>query len=1008
MTFRYRPIDATGVAWFEKGSWMPRGQRSPFGDLVRAYRGALNLTQLELAMRASNPAQPDHDHATVSERTISAIERRAADPGKWTHPRPSTVKALINVFGLVPGTAPHAEFIEAAHPFDHDRPRQMDTSKRVAVDSSSPDSPEDSLFSSRQPFIPSGRELHLLRLATAIDAAVTSSPGIRFVSADPGTGKTWLIEEACRRAVDNHPNLVVLWSNSTGRQGSPDPYQAFRSVLGTMVGDIRSTSAQQLVSSANAARLLERTPVALHALIDEGRGLAQRFLPDGALRNPHLTASASYEVRELAGWLAEEAASLENLTINPNEQVFRSLLAYAEAGPTILVLEDLHWADIGTTTAISHLQRRLHQRHVPLLIIGSFRPADLGSPHDASPHPLPQLLRELPILYQDPIIDLSTSVGGAEGHAFVHAMAAQLGTKLNEDQLTWIFERTGGMPLFVNGIFRLYEQEEIGPDAVVESHHDAASVSLMPSEIDALFSEQLARLSPSLQNLLTTASVQGNGFSAEVLMMVLDLSTSEAISLIDDQLVRQHRLLIPGGSARIGDQTVHEYQFAHALLRDFIYARLSSLQRSHIHTATAEAMTSLYGFDHHDATDAIAYHLDLSGDRLRAGAAYLRGGNHSLNLSRFERAHQLFSRIGDLNISVSDPFTYAQSLVGMGACARALDRRAEARAQFAKAIDIAVRKRLPTVHANALASLGMLDYDAGEMRQGSDRLRRAIDLHLAGGDLHEACRSMARLSHNLHGMGFYYEAADAARRGIDLATNLGNDMMLVGARIALANCWIDIGLFEDAIDTYHRCIEVSEEYLDSHRVNICLLNIALCTFELEQWEDAEEAIRRMMEPGRSVVPRFIATGEFTLGITSEGRKDWDAASIHYQASIDIRQGNGQDALLIDSLGGLLRIAIARAQEDTARDLVSDITRRIDQRGLDGIEHVGRLSVSLVQAAIALEDDVTATSCLRQALDFVNDRATRLGNPKHRASYLTRVSAHRTLFELAAELGVTEG
>ena len=51
-------------------------RRSPFGELVHAYRTRMNLTQEQLANRANAPAHPRPDQGTVSLRTISSIEKR--------------------------------------------------------------------------------------------------------------------------------------------------------------------------------------------------------------------------------------------------------------------------------------------------------------------------------------------------------------------------------------------------------------------------------------------------------------------------------------------------------------------------------------------------------------------------------------------------------------------------------------------------------------------------------------------------------------------------------------------------------------------------------------------------------------------------------------------------------------------------------------------------------------------------------------------------------------------
>lgn len=118
----------------------------------------------------------------------------------------------------------------------------------------------------------------------------------------------------------------------------------------------------------------------------------------------------------------------------------------------------------------------------------------------------------------------------------------------------------------------------------------------------------------------------------------------------------------------------------------------------------------------------------------------------------------------------------------------------------------------------------------------------------------------------------------------------------------------------------------------------------------------------------------------------------------------IREETGQRALLIDSLAGLMRVALRAGDLDEVATMLAGISGYLDERGIDGIEHYGRLFVTLVEASTALGDDASARRYLDQAMAFQTDRANGLSDPMHRASYLTNVPAHQRIAELANELG----
>src|SRR5690606_3485556 len=115
-----------------------------------------------------------------------------------------------------------------------------------------------------------------------------------------------------------------------------------------------------------------------------------------------------------------------------------------------------------------------------------------------------------------------------------------------------------------------------------------------PMEIRAMFEGQLDRLDDDVRNLLTFASVQGNGFSAEILMKAAGIPPEAFNRMVIDILEKQ-QLVDLGGVSIIGGHRIQEFQFSHALLRDHIYLdRMSDFERSHLHLLTAEAAIEVF------------------------------------------------------------------------------------------------------------------------------------------------------------------------------------------------------------------------------------------------------------------------------------------------------------------------------------------------------------------------------------------------------------------------------
>lgn len=957
---------------------MAQERRSPFGELVRRYRTRLGMRQIDLVERTRELARQNLVPAPVSERTISAIEHPVVDPSRWRSPRLATVTTLAAALELEPGTEAYEAFVAAARERPDDRTPEDETAP---------------FLSQAHRFIAAGREPHLARLRAAVDSMCAGSAGALFVSADPGTGKTSLIEEVCRQAVARCPELVVLWTECTGRAGTAPPHEPFRSMLRLMVGDLAMRSERERVSDANVARLEGRAPAAVDAIVAHGGPLIDRLLPAAVLRSELLEASLDVQTRTDLELTIHRQVMRRYHDEPLEDALYRVLHRYAGSGPVVLVLEDLHWADSGTLATLAHLLTRLFRQRVPILLVGSFRPGDLVEA-SGTEHSLQSVLRMTPRLFPDAVLDLSTAVGGQAGRSFVEAMVARSSTGNREALVDSLFERTAGLPLFVDSFLRLCEQGRL--QQVERTCLDLP----IPEEVQAVFEEQVQRLPEAVQRLLDAASVQGTGFAAEPLMRMFDLSPTEFIDMVDSRLVRQFRMLLPGGTMTVSGRQQHRYAFSHALLRDYLDSRLNDLERQHYHIRTAEALLDLYGPGPHEAAEAIALHFERGGDRLRAARAHIDAGDHALNHRDFDRARMHFERVSEPGIRQDEPSQYIHAQIGLGNVARREGRLPRAREVLGQALDLARYHNLPGLEGSVLESMAMVDMDAGDIKDGVRRLRQVIDLWI-GSDDESAARALANLSYLLYGAGCYEEGIDSAERAREMSTLLGDQRLWLDAQLALANCWLDLGLYEDALAAYRHALDICDQIGDAHRGHVCLLNIALVAFESGDLDTCAESVRRVLESPGGPVIHLVGYAEFDLGMVAEARGEPADARTHYERSRQVRDDIGQNALVIDSLAGLLRVAVAEQDTDTVASLVEDIEGRLEERkGLDGVEHVGRLLLALFGAHEALGQEDRAGDYLDRAVAFLEERAAGIVDPRHRESYLTRPPTHRRIMELA--------
>jgi WD40 repeat protein/class 3 adenylate cyclase/energy-coupling factor transporter ATP-binding protein EcfA2 len=169
-------------------------------------------------------------------------------------------------------------------------------------------------------------------------AGGTARRRVALLAGDPGIGKTRLAA-ALAVAVEERGGLVLHGGCDEEPAG---PYQPLVEALGPYVAAVPRAELRQQLGPAG--------------------GVLTRVLPELAERVPHLTGPARLE-QETEPYLVAEAA-----------EAF--LVAVARTTPTLLVLDDLHWADAATLLVVRQLARGTAP--APLLVLGCYREPDVG------------------------------------------------------------------------------------------------------------------------------------------------------------------------------------------------------------------------------------------------------------------------------------------------------------------------------------------------------------------------------------------------------------------------------------------------------------------------------------------------------------------------------------------------------------------------------------------------------------------------------------------------------
>ncbi len=308
------------------------------------------------------------------------------------------------------------------------------------------------------------------------------------------------------------------------------------------------------------------------------------------------------------------------------ERLLGLLERVAAERPTLLVLEDLHWADTSTREFLAFLSRNLGG--LRLLVVGTYRTDDV-----TRDHPLWRYLAELERAGRIERLELSR-FGRDELRQQLEAIR---GEQVEPALVERLFARSEGNPFFAEEVF------------AAESH--GAPPGTMPATLRDILLARIEVLPLTSRRVLEAAAVAGRA-ADEFLAGVTGLDHGEVLTALREAISR-HVLEPVANPAALG------HAFRHALLREAIYDDLLPGERVRLHRRVAEVMTENLGgaADAARASDSqllaqLAHHW-LQANRAeeafvaswRAGAAAERAYAYPEASRHFERVLELWSRI---------------------------------------------------------------------------------------------------------------------------------------------------------------------------------------------------------------------------------------------------------------------------------------------------------------------------------------------------------------------------
>jgi hypothetical protein len=280
------------------------------------------------------------------------------------------------------------------------------------------------------------------------------------------------------------------------------------------------------------------------------------------------------------------------------------LCAMAKLQPTILAIEDLHWAD-GETLAFLGLlvDRSVRWQQFGLALVA--RRADQLPAQVLKRSTIVEVQR----LSDREIIQLLT------GQQQIGAPPA---IELPRQVLALIAQRADGVPLFAEQLAALYLN--------TADPAQASAVLTSPTSLNLTLAARLDALGAD-KSLAQAAAVLGRDFERAVLADMLAMPPAQLQAGL--AALEASGLIMP-----VNDRPHVSHRFSHALVRDAAYASLLKQRRRDLHARAADAITTRCPGLAQAMPEAMALHYSEAGDRIASAHWWRQSAAGALDLSQ--------------------------------------------------------------------------------------------------------------------------------------------------------------------------------------------------------------------------------------------------------------------------------------------------------------------------------------------------------------------------------------
>src|ERR1700735_582426 len=278
------------------------------------------------------------------------------------------------------------------------------------------------------------------------------------------------------------------------------------------------------------------------------------------VREPSANVRRTTIVRLLRGELAADPGA--DVSAALAEQLLALVTEQSAASPTILVIDDLQWADQATITLWGRLARLGPQ--VPLMLVGMMRPVPQRDELLALRRAVPDAVHlSLPGLSEAAVAELVAALAGGKP----------------DDRLLRLAGGAAGDPLYITELVAALRRSwglTVTDAGAVELTSESA-----PASLSAAIADRLGFVSRQAREVVRAAGLLGVNFAVSDLALALGCGVADLVSALDE-----------ARAAGVLAESDNDLGFRHPLIRAALYEEMPRSLRAAWHRDAGRALAA--------------------------------------------------------------------------------------------------------------------------------------------------------------------------------------------------------------------------------------------------------------------------------------------------------------------------------------------------------------------------------------------------------------------------------